>query len=70
VIADRPWVSQGGRPLGKIELKADLPAGTPVELTVPLPDLSELTGKHAIFFKFLSETKDQSICSLENFVFQ
>ena len=70
VIADRPWVSQGGRPLGKIELKADMPAGTPVELTVPLPDLSELTGKHAIFFKFLSETKDQSICSLENFVFQ
>ena len=29
VIADRPWVSQGGRPLGKIELKADMPAGTP-----------------------------------------
>ena len=70
VMVDRPWVSQGGISLGKIELKADLPANTPTELTVPLPALSELTGKHALFFVFSSEVKEQSLCSLENFMFQ
>ena len=69
VMADRPWASQGGISLGKIELKADMTPQNPVELTVPLPALSELTGKHAIFFVFKSETKEKSLCSLEQFVF-
>jgi hypothetical protein len=68
-MADRPWASQGGISLGKIELKADMTPQNPVELTVPLPALSELTGKHAIFFVFKSETKEKSLCSLEQFVF-
>jgi hypothetical protein len=69
VMADRPWASQGGISLGKAEVKADMPARTPIELEIPLPGLSELTGKHAIFFKFSSDVKEQSICSLENLVF-
>ena len=39
VMAVRPWQSQGGKPLGTIELRADMPQ-QPTELTVALPDLS------------------------------
>ena len=69
VMADRPWASQRGLTLGKIDVKADMPVGTPVELTIPLPGLSGLTGKHALFFVFKSDTKEKSICTLEDFVF-
>ena len=70
VMADRPWASQQGITLGKVDVKADMTPRTPIELTIPLPGLSGLTGKHALFFKFSSDTKEKSICSLENFVFQ
>ena len=69
VMADRPWASQDGKFLGKIELKADMPK-TSTELSVDLPALSDMTGKHAIFFLFSSETKEKSLCTLENFVFK
>lgn len=69
IMADRPWASQRGLTLGKIDVKADMPVGTPVELTIPLPGLSGLTGKHALFFVFKSDTKEKSICTLEDFVF-
>ena len=67
-MADRPWTSQGGTVLGTIELKADMPQ-TSTELTAELPALAELTGKHAIFFVFASDTKEQSLCTLEDFTF-
>ncbi len=70
VMADRPWASQRGLTLGKVDVKADMTPRTPIELTIPLPGLSGLTGKHALFFKFSSDTKEQSICSLESFVFK
>ena len=70
VMADRPWASQRGLMLGKIDVKADMPVGTPVELTIPLPGLSGLTGKHALFFVFKSDTKEKSLCTLEDFVFK
>ena len=70
VMADRPWESQGGISLGKVEVKADMPAKTSTELAIPLPALSELTGKHAIFLKFSSEVKEQSLCTLEYLMFQ
>ena len=69
IMADRPWTSQGGQLLGTIELKADMPQ-TATELKVTLPDVGKLESKHAIFFKFASDTKEQSLCMLENFVFQ
>jgi hypothetical protein len=67
-MADRPWTSQGGKLLGTIELKADAPK-EPVIQTVTLPELGQLTGKHAIFFKFKSDTKEKSLCTLHNLVF-
>ena len=68
IMVDRPWTSQGGRVLGTIELKADMPQEL-TELAAELPSLAELTGKHALFFVFSSETKAQSLCTLEDFVF-
>ena len=69
VMVDRPWESQGGKPLGTFTLKADMPR-TSTELALEVPALADLTGKHALFFVFSSETKDQSLCTLEDFVFR
>ncbi len=68
IMADRPWVSQGGQLLGSISLRADMPQ-TPTELSADLKGTDKLQGKHAIFFVFKSDTKEQSLCKLHNFVF-
>jgi hypothetical protein len=68
VWADRPWASQGGKVLGTIEIKADMPQES-TEVKVSVPELSKLKGKHAIFLEFESETKDESLCALESLVF-
>ena len=68
IMADRPWESQGGIVLGSLDLKADMPQ-TSTEFAIDLPTLAELTGKHAIYFVFTSETKDKSLCKLEDFEF-
>ena len=68
IMADRPWTSQGGKELGTITLKADMPQQS-TELSTNLPALAELSGKHALFFKFSSDTKEKSLCKLEDFVF-
>lgn len=69
IMVARPWTSQGGQLLGTIELQSDMPQ-QPTELSVVLPDLGKYTGKQAIFFKFKSETKEKSLCTLHNFVFE
>ena len=69
IMADRPWASQGGKLLGTIELKADMPKEL-TELSAALPALSEMEGKHAIFFLFSSDTKEKSLCTLQDFVFK
>jgi hypothetical protein len=68
VMADRPWTSQGGKLVGTIALKAEMPKNS-TELTVAVPEIAKLTGKHAIFFVFQSDTKEKSLCTLEDFVF-
>jgi hypothetical protein len=69
IMADRPWTSQGGKLLGTMELKANMPQKE-TEMKVKLPDLGNLEGKHAIFLKFFSPEKEKSICTLNNFIFQ
>ena len=69
ILADRPWTSQGGKLLGTIELKADMPQNT-TEMKAPLPDLGTLQGKHAIFLKFSSPVPETSICRLESLMFK
>ncbi len=69
IMADRPWTSQGGQLLGTITLSADMPQQA-VEQAVALPKLGELSGKHAIFFIFKSDTKEKSLCKLHDLVFK
>ena len=59
----------GGYILGFIDLQADMPRES-TELTVALPNLGKFTGKHALFFTFHSEVKEQSLCTLEDFQFK
>ena len=71
VMMDRPWESQGGKKIGQIELKADMNKEV-TDLAIGISnDAKEnnLAGCHAIFFKFKSDTKDKSLCTLRDFVF-
>ena len=71
IMLDRPWISQGGTKIGEIHLLADMEkkvwdiaAGIRNEVKE-----KSLAGKHALFFVFHSDTKDQSLCTLEDLVF-
>ena len=72
VMMDRPWVSQGGKKIGEIALKSDMPK----ELRTMAIGISKeaqtkwLAGQHAIFFVFKSDTKEKSLCRLSDFVFE
>ena len=71
VMMDRPWESQGGKKIGQIELKADMNKDV-TDLAIGISnDAKEnnLAGRHAIYFKFKSDTKDKSLCTLRDFVF-
>ena len=71
IMMDRPWTSQGGKKIGQIELKADM-SKTVMDVAVGISNEAKdqyLAGKHAIFFVFKSDTKEKSLCTLEDFVF-
>ena len=67
IMQDRPWISQGGKKIGEIHLLADMKR-EPWKCAVGI-DKTELIGLHAIFLVFKSDTKDKSLCTLENFYF-
>ena len=71
VWMDRPWESQGGKQIGKAELKAGMnQASTDVAIGISKEAQENyLAGKHAIFFVFKSDTKEKSLCWLTDFVF-
>ena len=71
VMLDRPWESQGGKKIGKTELKADMEkklwsAGIGISNEAKE---NYLAGQHAIYLVFKSETKEKSICWLSDLVF-
>ena len=68
VWVDRPWAAQGGKQIGSIAISADMPQES-TEICLSVPALTEMTGKHAIFFAFSAEEKDKSLCALESLVF-
>jgi hypothetical protein len=68
IMADRPWASQGGRRIGTIVLKAGMPRQK-TDLTATIENPAQLAGRHAIFFVFRSAVKEQSLCTLHDFVF-
>ena len=73
VWMDRPWESQGGKQIGKAELKADWSNTKNVwDTAIGISKEAQndyLAGKHAIFFVFKSDTKDKSLCTLLDFYF-
>ena len=69
IMADRPWTSQGGIVLGSLSIESDMPR-VETELSAQLPGAASLTGRHAIFLKFESDTKDKSICVLNSLIFK
>lgn len=69
VMADRPWVSQGGIEVGSIDLSADMPM-SPTEVEIAVPELSRMKGKHAIYLKFTSDVPEKSICILNDLKFK
>ena len=69
IMADRPWTSQGGKKIGQIDLKADM-AKELTEMTADIDNPNQLTGQHALFFVFKSDTKEKSLCWLADFVFK
>ena len=72
VWMDRPWESQGGKLIGKADLKADMNK-TSWDMAIGISKEAqekELAGKHALFFLFKSDTKEKSLCTLEDFVFE
>ena len=68
IMSDRPWTSQGGKLIGTIDLKADMPK-TSTEVTAKIDKPGQLVGLHAIYFVFKSATKEKSLCTLEDFAF-
>ena len=71
VMMDRPWESQGGKKIGEFALKADMPK-TVMDAAIGISKEAQekyLAGKHAIFFLFKSDTKEKSLCTLEDLVF-
>ena len=73
VWMDRPWESQGGKLIGKAELKAEWSKTKNVwDTAIGISKEAQenyLAGKHAIFFVFKSDTKDKSLCTLLDLVF-
>ena len=67
VWKDRPWESQGGKKIGETTLKADM-SKTDWDAAIGL-DKDGLVGVHAIYFLFKSDTKEKSLCTLEDFYF-
>ena len=68
IMADHPDAARGGIKLGTIKLSASMPQQI-INLTARLSKVRRLKGKHAIFFVFQSDTKDKSLCELEDFAF-
>jgi hypothetical protein len=68
VYLDRPWAKQGGKLVGSLDIKADMPQ-TSAETPIKLDGMTNLDGKHAIFLVFTSPTKEKSICTLETIRF-
>lgn len=63
VWLDRPTEAEGGKLLTSLQLTADLPQEAHTT-ALNADAVSELSGKHALFFVFKSETQGKSLCQL------
>lgn len=68
ICIDRPWTFDGGRCIGSIEITPEMPQVL-TQMSVELPQLANITGKHALFFVVSSPKEEKSVCTFESFVF-
>ena len=69
VYIDRPNETDGGVKIGTIALEAKTD-NKPVTVSVSVPGLKNYNGKHALFLVFNSQTKEKSICVVNNLQFK
>ena len=69
VYIDRPNETDGGVKIGTIALEAKTD-NKPVSVSVSVPGLKNYNGKHALFLVFNSQTKEKSICVVNNLQFK
>lgn len=73
VMIDSPWESRGGKVIGKLNLTGAMAADAkiePVELACPVSLPRGTKGKHALFLRFNSQTKGQSMAELHSLLFE
>ncbi len=69
IYIDSPYVARGGKKIGSIKVDGNAPQAKS-EIRAELNGLKGLSGKHAVFFKFYSDVKNKSICTLHDFAFE
>ena len=69
VYIDRPNETDGGVKIGTIAIEATTD-NKPVTISVSVPGLKNYNGKHALFLVFNSQTKEKSICVVNNLQFK
>ncbi len=69
VYIDRPNETDGGVKIGTIAIEATTD-NKPVTVLVSVPGLKNYNGKHALFLVFNSQTKEKSICVVNNLQFK
>ena len=68
ILLDSPYESQGGKVVGTLKFAAGAPQEmTEVKIPVELGKMKK--GKHALYFRFSSETESRSLCDLYSFRF-
>jgi len=68
IMVDSPWEACGGQKVGSIKMVKEMPKEKRTLLADVSP-LTELEGKHAIYFVISSEVEDQSVCDLHTLKF-
>ena len=69
VFIDRPNETDGGVKIGTISIDAQADKN-PTDLAIAVSDLKNYNGKHALFLVFNSQTKEKSICVVNNLQFK
>lgn len=69
VMLDSPYESHGGKVVGTLQLSAnDKKVLCPK--TIKLNSLKGMKGKHALYFRFKSNTDNTSLCDIYDFIFE
>jgi hypothetical protein len=68
IMVDSPWEACGGKKVGSIKMVKEMPKEMRTLLADVTP-LTELEGKHAIYFVISSEVEGQSVCDFHTLKF-